>query len=248
MKKRHSLIVGGTRGIGRALAKLWSAKGHDVSVIGRRQPEECGQESGEVCYWILDILDEQRCAACLAEIFKKRGKLNNLVFCQRYRGSGDDWEQEMKTSLTATKRIIEGSVDQFDDSNENAIVIVGSAAGRAVAEEQPLSYHVAKAGLEQMVRYYAVTLAVRGIRVNCVVPAVFTKEESETFHSSKSERLRHVYESITPIGRMVSAEEIARVIAFLCSRDASVVTGQRIAVDAGLSLQSQASVAKKLAM
>ncbi len=245
MERNHSLIVGGTRGIGRALVRTLAKENHVLSVIGRRPPAETDRHIPDVHYWVVDLLDQESLADALADVIKQNGKLNHLVFLQRYRGEGDDWVGEIETTLTATKYVIERLVDEFDGSDEDSIVIVSSIASHFVAEEQALSYHVAKAGLNQMIRYYAVVLGSRGIRVNGVSPCTILKEESREFYL-QNERLYNLYKTITPLGRMGTSEEIAQVIAFLCSPKASFITGQNIVVDGGLSLQWQESLARKL--
>lgn len=147
--------------------------------------------------------------------------------------------------MTASKNVIERLADEFDGSNENSIVLVSSLAGHFIAEEQPLSYHLAKAGINQMVRYYAFALGPKGIRVNCVSSGAVLKGESKDFYL-QNKQIYDLYKRIIPLGRMVTSEDIAHVIAFLCSPKASLMTGQNLIVDGGVSLQGQESLARKL--
>ena len=174
----------------------------------------------------------------------ERGKLNYLVCLQRYRGAGEDWSGEIETTLEATWRLIESLTSGFVDSEDNAITLVSSAAGRSVIAEQPLSYHVAKAGLEQMVRYYGVSLGPKGIRTNGVAPCTILKKESEVFYLN-NDRLHKLYRNVTPLGRMGTSNEVAQVISFLCSSKSSFITGQTIVVDGGSSLLHQESLAHR---
>jgi NAD(P)-dependent dehydrogenase (short-subunit alcohol dehydrogenase family) len=199
----------------------------------------------KVDHWALDVSDKDKLTKALSEIIQQKGKLQSLVFFQRYRGDGDAWEAEFQTSLTATMNTVEWLTDEFEAGEDNSIVVVGSVASEFVAEEQPLSYHVAKAGLAQLVRYYAVLLGRKGIRVNSVSPGSVIKEESREFYLQNKE-LTDLYTAITPLGRMGTAEEVANVVAFLGSSNASFITGQNIVVDGGVSLQWHETMARKL--
>jgi 3-oxoacyl-[acyl-carrier protein] reductase len=246
-ESQHTVIVGGTRGIGRELVRVLADQGHVVSVLGRRAPPEIDSQLTNVDYWAVDILEKDQLETTLGEIVSKNGNLNSLVFFQRFRGAGDSWEGEIQTSLSATKNTVDYLADKFRPGEDCSIVAVSSIASHFIADEQPLSYHIGKSGLGQMVRYYAVELGRRGIRVNSVSPGTVIKEESSDFYAQNRE-LRDLYESITPLGRMGTAADVANVAAFLCSPQASFVTGQNIVVDGGVSLRGQESLARKLTM
>ena len=241
--KNHTLVVGGTRGIGRAVAKNFASEGHLVSVIGKREPSDKDREIKNVDYWIADLSNQGSIAKALSGIISKNGKLTNIVFCQRFRGDKDTWNNEFQVSVAATKSIIEQLAGKFEE--EGSIVAITSAASLFIAEEQPLSYHVAKAGIRQLVRYYAVMLGPKGIRVNSVSPITILKDESKQFYT-QNEGIMKMYKEIVPLGRMGAAEEIADVVGFLCSKKSSFITGQEIVVDGGVSLQSHEAMARKL--
>jgi NAD(P)-dependent dehydrogenase (short-subunit alcohol dehydrogenase family) len=97
-----------------------------------------------------------------------------------------------------------------------------------------------------MVRYWAITLGGRGIRVNSVSPGTVLKEESKKFFLSDP-KLSDLYRRITPLGRFGYAREVAQVIGSFCGEQTSFVTGQDIVVDGGVSLQWQESLARDLA-
>lgn len=241
--KAHTLVVGGTRGIGREVVRHFVRAGHLVSVLGRRVSEDSGVSSQSV-----DLADKAALLAALAEALKQNGRLTNLVFLQRYRGEGDAWQGELDVSLTATKTIIEELAGKFvrpKKASLNSIVIVGSNASRLIAGEQSVGYHAAKAALRQMARYYACSLAPQGLRVNYVTPGIVLKDEARKYYR-ENEKLHALYRRITPLGRMGSPRDIADAIGFLCSPGAAFITGQEIIVDGGLSLLWQGSLANEL--
>lgn len=241
----HTLIVGGTRGLGRVAGRVLAASGHDVSIIGRREPPAEDRTQARTRHWVADLTDATAFDAAVADALGASGPLHYVVFCQRYRGKDDDWTGEIEVSLTATRRIVEGLKDRFAPSGDRGLVMVSSVFGTFVGEGQALSYHVAKAGMDQMARYYAVNLGRKGIRANIVTPFTFLKDESKEFYL-KNEPLHDMYRKVVPLGRMATTEDSAGVIAFLCSPAAGFVNGQNIFVDGGLSLVWPETLARQL--
>lgn len=243
--RQHTLIVGGTRGIGRVLVKILSEHKQAVSVIGRRPPLfEKDKKLADVNYETLDLREQSRFSKVFDEIIRKNGRLDNLIFFQRFRGDEDDWQGELDVTLTATKKIIDLVSGRFN-TRGGSIVITSSVASYFIADEQPLSYHVGKAGLNQLVRYYAVKLGANGIRVNAICPGTVLKEESKEFYR-RNRKLMNLYKKIIPLGRMGASEDVTNLAAFLCSPQASFLTGQTIILDGGLSIRNHESIARKL--
>jgi NAD(P)-dependent dehydrogenase (short-subunit alcohol dehydrogenase family) len=240
----HTLVVGGTRGIGRAVVEAFADAGHRVSAIGRRTVSRAWAKNS-TRVWQADLADTTNLEPLIAEILRTNGLLQSVIFLQRFRGDGDPWHGELEVSLTATRTIIELVQDQFNSQRGGAIVVVGSIAGQLVAEEQSVGYHAVKGALRQLVRYYACLLGPCGIRVNCVSPGVILKPEAEKFYRL-NKKLMALYERIAPLRRFGTAAEVANVVRFLCSNDSAFITGQDIVVDGGISLAWQASLAREL--
>jgi NAD(P)-dependent dehydrogenase (short-subunit alcohol dehydrogenase family) len=222
---------------------MLAAEGHTVSVVARR-PSAKGRAVSGAHYWSADLTDSASLRDVVTKIVRQNGKLRNLIFFQRYRDDEDDWHGEIETSLTGTKNVIDLAVSHFEPSN-GSIVIVSSVIAYLVAKNIPLSYHLGKAGLNQLVRYYAVILGQRGIRVNTVSPGTVLKEESKNFFL-KNKKLLAVYRRMVPLGRLGTAEEVVKTVMFLCSDSASFITGQNIVIDGGLSLQWQEALVRDL--
>jgi NAD(P)-dependent dehydrogenase (short-subunit alcohol dehydrogenase family) len=245
VKAPHSLIIGGSRGIGREVTTLFASEGHKVSVIARQSPTQKPSRSQHVSYWSADVCDETVLVPVLRDVLESAGKVNYLVFLQRYRGVDDAWQGEIETSLTATKNIVEFLKDHFAPEDKSIVIVSSINATLIAPGSLPLGYHMAKAALCQMVRYWAITLGSRGIRVNGVSPGSVLKEESKEFFLN-NQPLLELYQRITPLGRFGYAKEVANVIGLLCSDKTSFVTGQDIVVDGGVSLQWQESLAREL--
>lgn len=243
VSKKHSLVIGGTRGMGHAAVRMLAAEGHTLSVVARRRPQKKRAISG-VRYWSADLTDSAALRDVVTKIVRENGKLTNLIFFQRYRDQEDDWHGEIETSLTGTKTVIDLAMSHFVPG-EGSIVIVSSVIAYLIAKKIPLSYHLAKAGLNQLVRYYAVTLGQRGIRVNTISPGTVLKEESKNFFL-KNKRLLSLYQKMVPLGRLGTADEVVKTMLFLCSDSASFITGQNLVIDGGLSLQWQEGLVRDL--
>lgn len=237
----HLLIVGGTKGIGRVLVE-GLASTHFVSVIGRRETAM----QGDAWLWRTDVTDSAALQRTLPEIEAQHGSVSAMILSQRYRGDGDEWIGEFATSLSATKQLLEWAADHLEDRGHGkAVVILTSTAASFIEEEQPASYHVAKAALTQMMRYYAVTLGPRQIRVNAVAPGLTIKDEAREFYYQHPQ-LEALYRDSTPLGRLGTAKDIAHLMQFLISDKAMYITGQTIVLDGGISLRSHWALARRV--
>jgi NAD(P)-dependent dehydrogenase (short-subunit alcohol dehydrogenase family) len=243
----HTMVVGGTRGIGREVSERFFAAGHRVSVLARKA-SRCPR-GPRLNFWPVDLADAAVLESTLTQAIDGNGHLTNLIFLQRFRGRGDVWQGELIVSMNATKLAIERLSEKFvapGKDGTGSIVVMNSHASQLVADEQSVGYHAAKAALRQMVRYYACELAGNGIRVNCVTPGLVLKEEAKSFYKENAE-LHELYCRITPLRRMGTPADVANAIEFLCSPAASFITGQEIIVDGGLSLLWQASLGRQVA-
>lgn len=236
---KHAMIVGGTKGLGRELAKQWGAqRDWRISVLGRSAASET---LPNVKHHVADVADRAARSKAFDAAIAAHGPLETLIFCQRFRGQGDNWAGEMDVSLTATKELMEAAVECFAPSGARSIVLVGSVAGLWIAAEQGAGYHVAKAGLETLIRYYAVKWGPLGVRVNGVSPSAFIKDESKHYHATHPEVSERMAK-LTPLRRMGTAAESAAAVMFLASDDARFITGQNLIIDGGLTLQLQTAL------
>jgi len=233
MAADHVLVIGGTKGLGRVVAERFSSAGAAVTVVSRHKSDPSPQPA---LSHIAADLENPNCAGdIVSRALEVAGPIRYLLFCQRYRGTGDPWRGELQVSLTATKTIIEGFADQFCPDGDRAIGVVSSVYAEFVGGSQPVDYHVAKAGLNQLVRYYGWTLGRKGIRINAIMPLTYMKPESRDFYLA-NQNLLDVYNRFVPLGRLGQVEDSADLLEFLCSRKAAFINGQCIFVDGGTSV------------
>jgi NAD(P)-dependent dehydrogenase (short-subunit alcohol dehydrogenase family) len=174
------------------------------------------------------------------------GPIRYLALCQRFRGEGDPWAGEIQVGLNASRDLIEGFADSFVTDGDRAIGVVSSVYAQFVGSSQPVGYHVVKAGLNGMVRYYAGTLGRRGVRVNAIMPLTYVKQESRHFYQANAPLLA-LYDRLVPLGRPGRAEDSANALDFLCSEKASFINGQSLFIDGGVSAIWPEEVAKNFA-
>jgi NAD(P)-dependent dehydrogenase (short-subunit alcohol dehydrogenase family) len=230
----RAVVVGGTKGLGRVVAQRFLDRGCTVTVISRIPPVD-PLLSDRVTHVPCDLESLTNAPEVAGQVGAVGGAVNYLVFCQRYRGNGDPWSGELQVTLTATQQLMLALQPWFATAGDRAVAVVSSVYAHFVGGSQPVSYHVAKAGLNQLVRYYAWTLGRQGIRVNAVMPLTYMKQESREHYLSNAP-LMDLYRRCVPLTRMGTTDDSANLIDFLCSDKSAFITGQAIYVDGGLSV------------
>lgn len=224
-----SLVVGGTKGIGKEISNKLISDGHTVFTVSRgslRQKKHLK----------IDITKDN-----FSEIKKKIKTLNNLVFAQRYRG--DNEYKHLDVSVSASIKLIEFLKNNFI-KNKSSIVFLSSVATSHVVTEQSVYYHASRGAIESVMKYYSVLLGKKGIRANCVSPDFLIKKENRKFFK-KNNKLVNNIRKLTPLDRVGHSSDLANLVSFLCSKKSSFITGQTIKVDGGLTLMNQRSFLQK---
>lgn len=229
-----ALVTGGSGGIGRAIANKLAARGARVYAGYLRHSEP----AAPLVPLQFDVADASACQAAVDRVVSETGRLDIVVHAAGITrdslfalSSPEDWDEPVRVNLGGALRIARAATRPMLAAKRGVIVLVGSVAGLRASPGQ-VGYAASKGGIHAATATLAAELAPRGIRVNAVLPGlVAAGMVARLDRRIVDERKRHI-----PLGRLGEADEIAEVVAFLCSDVASYVVGQAIVVDGGLSL------------
>ena len=240
-----ALVTGGSRGIGKAIALEFGSRGADVAFNYYRSHEAAAESQREIedlgvrCLKVKAHLgDSARIKALFAEVEREFGRLDILV---NNAASGvqrsvvdleeKHWDWTMGINAKAPWLC---SVEASRLMKEGGSIVNITSQGSHKVLPFYFSVGTSKAALESATRYLAVELGPKGISVNAVSGGYVDTGALEHF-PNREEMLTAGQETVA--GRMVTAEDIAKVVAFLCTEEASMIRGQVIIVDGGVSLR-----------
>ena len=237
-------VTGGARGIGDAIVRAFRTAGARVVVLDKLEPRE---PRDGVRYTAADVSDPQSVAAAFASIDIEEGRVDvvvNNAGIQRVGLTGqlpyEDWAAVIGTHLTGTFLCCSEAVPRMiEQGSGGAIVSIASTAG-FVGLPGRGPYCAAKAGIMGLTRAMSLEGAPVGIRVNAVAPGYTRTELLQQAIDDGSLREEWMLERV-PLKRLADPNEIARVVRFLASDEASFITGQTIVVDGGWTIQGVSS-------
>jgi len=235
-----ALVTGGGRGIGRAISLELARTGFRVVVTCRVNLEaaeetvelirQSGGQAETACF---DVADREETEKQIEALFTRHEAIDVLVNNAGETAdslfvlmSYEEWRRVLDTSLQGFFNVTKPVLKRMIGRKRGCIVTLSSVSAR-LGHRGQTNYSAAKSGLEGACRSLASEVARLGVRVNVVAPGLIETEMTRDFP-------REMIKQIIPMGRPGLPEEVAKAVRFLCSDDASYITGQVISVNGGM--------------
>lgn len=241
LQGKGAIVTGATQGIGLDIARRLVADGANVTLVGRNQ--EAGDATtralGSSAHFIAaDVTDDAALDAVVHETVSRCGRIDIVVnnACS-YEDAGlasnrSQWLHTLNVNLVSAAVLVQKCLGHMAPGS--VIINLGSTGGKYGAAGRAV-YPASKAAMLQLTRSMAVSLAPHGIRCVSVSPAWTWSPSVEKLSEGNRELADRVAARLHPLGRVGRGEEIAAVVAFLCSVEASWVTGVDWPVDGGFT-------------
>ena len=242
MDGKVAIVTGASGGIGRATALAFSESG--ASVVVSDVQEDKGEETvklitdqgGKAIFHRCNVADEADVKALIKRAVSEYGRLDyacnnagiNDIRKDEY--DLDVWQQSLSVNLTGVMLCIKAEAEAMLANGGGAIVNTSSING-LIGNPMQGAYTAGKHGVVGLTRHAALRWAEAGIRVNCVCPGVIETPMTDVI--SQNPEIKKTMESMTPMKRLGQPEEIASAIVWLCSDQASFVTGHPLVIDGG---------------
>jgi NAD(P)-dependent dehydrogenase (short-subunit alcohol dehydrogenase family) len=238
-----AIITGGSRGIGKATAKLFVQEGANVTITAKdpKRLQDAAKEIGNVFSFPGDIRNESNVQNVVKKTLEKFGRVDILVnnagifpeVKPLHKISEKEWNEVIDVNLTGQFRFTKAVIPHME-KNGGCIINVSSDAGlKAFENFEADAYTASKGALVLLTKAWALEYAKWKIRVNCVCPGLVETDMTRPFLSTEADRDMAVSEH--PIGRIGTPEDVTKAILYFASDDSSWVTGAVLPLDGGMA-------------
>ncbi len=245
MVGKVALVTGASRGIGKAIALTLAKQGADIALVyagnkeaAEKTAEEIRALGRKVCAYQCDVADDAAVGEMMKNITKDLGNVyvlvNNAGITKdnlAIKMKAEDFSRVLDVNLSGAFHCIRHLYSSFLRQRGGRIINITSVAG-IMGNAGQANYSAAKAGMIGLTKSIAKELAGRGITCNAIAPGMIETEMTDAMTDGAKESMI----SAIPMKRQGNVEEIAQVVAFLASEQASYITGTVIPVDGGLSM------------
>ncbi len=236
------LFLGGSSPIGQSCMETFLKKNFKVTYIGRKKVKI---NNKNLHFKKFDFQEKSKLNLKYKNLISK-SDFSHICFIQRSRSEKNQIDSEINISIKPTINIIEQFIKHNrykKNKTKKSILIFTSPASRKIALEQPISYHLGKAMVDQIVRFYSLQLAKINCNINAISPAFVLKKRAEKFYKD-NKKLTNLINNIIPNGKMINTEEFAKIVFNLMSENFYYINGQIIDVDGGLNVHENASLSR----
>lgn len=242
-----ALITGAASGIGLATARRLAREGAAVALLDRDAPrlkEAAGsisRDGARVGSWPVDVTDATAVDDAVESVARSLGAIDVLVTAAGILESGTVegqdlalWDRTIAINLRGQLLVARAVLPVMQQRGVGSIAMVSSISA-VVGDRGVSAYAVSKAGVSSLAKQIAAENAVSGIRCNAVLPGWIDTPFNDAVFVDAQERADEVARTV-PMGREGTPEEVAGLIAYLCSDEAAYITGTEIRIDGGLLL------------
>lgn len=231
LKNKVAIVTGGSNGIGEAIVNKLNELGAKVIIFDTKAPKYAFE------YYKVNITKDSEIKKAVNLIDKVDILVNNAgIYFEKYveQTTDEDIDNMVDVNIKGTFKVTRNLINKLKE-NKGCIVNIASCLGLVPELTSPL-YCTTKAGIVMFTKCLAQEYADLGVRVNCVLPGPILTELLETSFKSEEQKIKCA--NRIPIKRIGNPNEVANVVAFLSSEEASYVTGGIYTVDGGVSTSS----------
>jgi NAD(P)-dependent dehydrogenase (short-subunit alcohol dehydrogenase family) len=248
MNGKVALVTGGARGIGQETAVELARRGAKVAIADRKlelaqeTAELCKEESGQDAHaFLVDQSKPEEVESCVAAIIEHFGRIDLLfanagtgMFAPLVEMAKKDWNKIVQVNLNGTFYFCQEVALRMMAQGEGGKIVLTASSGAEVIADQLGAYCVTKAGVIMLMKHLASELGNYRINVNAIMPGVI--ETAITAEKMKTSGTRNMLIRQTPVGRWGTPMDVAKLVAFLLSDDASYINGEGVMIDGGSTL------------